>query len=511
MSVPVLRYPAYILIGSLLCGLVPTGELESAGGEEITVGSKKFTENVILGEIVTQLLRSSGVSAGHRRELGGTRVLWGAILAGDIDIYPEYTGTLLREIFQDEQLADEKELAAFLEGKGVVMSDPLGFNNTYAIGMLQSRAAQLGIETISDLKRYPDLEFGFTNEFMNRGDGWPGLRRHYRLPQENVRGMDHDLSYHGLASGSVDAIALYSTDAEISYYDIRSLADDWGFFPAYEAVILYRSDVGSRHPEVVEDVESLEGMIQAEEMIAMNARAKIDGVPEKRVAARFLEQELGVESEFQVVSFRQRLRQRTLEHMVLVLISLTAAILVSIPLGVLAVRNPRLAGIILGGVGIIQTIPSLALLVFMIPLLGIGGPPAVLALFLYSLLPIVRNTYTGIRDIPTHMHESAVALGLPPFARLRLIELPLASSAILAGIKTSAVINVGTATLGALIGAGGYGQPILTGIRLDDIGLILEGAVPAAVLALLVQGGFDLAERVIVPRGLRLGSEGSAP
>ncbi|MGD2113086.1 MAG: ABC transporter permease, partial [Gammaproteobacteria bacterium] len=152
----------------------------------------------------------------------------------------------------------------------------------------------------------------------------------------------------------------------------------------------------------------------------------------------------------------------------------------------------------------------LALFVFMIPLLGIGGPPAIVALFLYSLLPIIRNTYAGLRDIPPAIIESAEALGLPARARLRLVELPLATRAILAGIKTAAVINVGTATLGALIGAGGYGQPILTGIRLDDTALILQGAIPAAVLALLVQGLFELVERRLLPRGLRLGTESAS-
>lgn len=177
--------------------------------------------------------------------------------------------------------------------------------------------------------------------------------------------------------------------------------------------------------------------------------------------------------------------------------------MVAIPLGVLSARQPRLGQIILGAVGLLQTIPSLALLVFMIPLFGIGGLPAVAALFLYSLLPIVRNTYTGLRDIPPELIESARALGLPRGARLRLIELPLVSPAVLAGIKTAAIINVGTATLGALIGAGGYGQPILTGIRLDDMGLILPGAIPAALLALAVQGLFESVERRLVPRGLR--------
>ena len=197
----------------------------------------------------------------------------------------------------------------------------------------------------------------------------------------------------------------------------------------------------------------------------------------------------------------------TLEHLTLVAISLGAAVSLAIPLGILAFRSTRAAPTILGVVGIVQTIPSLALLVFMIPLLGIGTAPAIVALFLYSLLPIVRNTYQGLHDIPPQIRESAEALGLSRTSRLRLVELPMASRSILAGVKTSAVINIGTATLGALIGAGGYGQPILTGIRLDDTGLILQGAIPAALLALGVQGGFDLADRFLVPRGLRIKRE----
>ena len=239
-------------------------------------------------------------------------------------------------------------------------------------------------------------------------------------------------------------------------------------------------------------------------MIRLNARVKIERETEKAVAADFLRRRLGVDVETTEESWLQRLLRHTLEHLTLVGISLAAAIVIAVPLGIAAFCVPRFAQAILAVVGLIQTIPSLALFVFMIPLLGIGGPPAVVALFLYSLLPIVRNTYAGLADIAGDIRESAAALGLPLFARLHLVELPLAGRAILSGIKTSAVINVGTATLGALIGAGGYGQPILTGIRLNDTGLILEGAVPAAALALIVQGVFEIAERLIVPAGLRL-------
>jgi len=183
---------------------------------------------------------------------------------------------------------------------------------------------------------------------------------------------------------------------------------------------------------------------------------------------------------------------------------LLAAILVAVPLGVLAAKRPRLGQPVLAVAGVVQTVPTLALLVFMIPLFGIGTVPAIVALFLYGLLPIVRNTHAGITGIPASVRESAEALGLPPGAILRLVELPLASPLIFAGIQSAPVINVGTATLGALIGAGGLGQPIFTGIRLDDVGLILAGAVPASMLALAVQALFELGARLLVPRGLRV-------
>jgi osmoprotectant transport system permease protein len=478
---------------------------EDGAGRSLTVGSKKFTENVILGEIVTQLARSMGVSAEHRSELGGTRVLWNGLVGGDLDVYPEYTGTIRREILKQYELESDARIPEVLEEYGVRMSPPLGFNNTYAIGMKDSVARRLGIRSISDLRRFPELDFGFTNEFMDREDGWKGLREHYRLPQSSVRGLDHDLAYRGIASGSIDVVDLYSTDAEIEYYDLRALEDDLGYFPQYDAVLLYRAGLAREVPELVEGLERMAGRIPESRMIAMNASAKLDGVHEKEVASEFIRQTFGLETEYTREGFWGRLARHTVDHLVLVAISLSAAVALAIPLGILAVKVPRLEKVVMGVAGVIQTIPSLALLVFMIPLLGIGGPPAITALFLYSLLPIVRNTYTGIRDIPASITESASALGLPPSARLRLVELPMASSTILAGIKTSAVINIGTATLGALIGAGGYGQPILTGIRLDDITIILQGAVPAALLALLVQGLFDMAERFIVPQGLRLG------
>jgi osmoprotectant transport system permease protein len=470
----------------------------------VRIGSKVFTESVILGEMARGLIDEAGARALHRRELGGTQVLFHALESDELDVYPEYTGTIAGEILAGQKIHDEVALRAALAARGVGMSRTLGFNDTYAIGMREQVAARLGVASLSDLRRHPDLKFGFSNEFMDRADGWPGIRDRYGLPQRDVRGLDHDLAYRALAKGEIQATDLYSTDAEIRKYGLRVLRDDLGFFPSYECVWLYRADLKARSPAGFAALERLEGKITTVEMAEMNARAKLDRVPEDLVAADYLAKTFGIEAKVSSETFLGRLRRRLGEHLALVAISLTAAIVVSIPLGVIAARRPGLGSAILSTSGLIQTIPSLALLVFMIPWLGIGAKPAVVALFLYSLLPIVRNTATGLRDIPDSLRESAEALGLPVGARLLRIELPLASRAILAGIKTAAVINVGTATIGALIGAGGFGQPILTGIRRDDLAMILfEGAIPAALLALAVQWAFDLAERWLVPRGLR--------
>jgi len=472
-----------------------------AGAQPVRIGSKQFTESVILGEVARVSAREAGVDAVHKRELGGTSILWSALRHGDIDVYSEYTGTLTHELLKD--VAPDADIATLrqrLAPLGIGITDSLGFDNTYAIGMRDDRAAQLGIRRMSDLLAHPELRFGFSNEFMDRGDGWPGLSARYGLSGAKVSGLDHALSYRAVASGAVDVIDLYSTDAEIPYYHLRTLDDDRHYFPRYEAVYLYRLELERSAPAFIAALRKLAGRIDENAMRQMNARVKLQGAKESMVAAEFL----GVRTDGGDAGFWSRLLQRSMEHVKLVIVSLGLAVLLAIPLGVLAARLRRLGQVVLALTGILQTVPSLAMFVFMIPLFGIGTWPAVAALFFYSLLPIVRNTHAGLVGIAPEVRESAAALGLPPGVRLREVELPMATRSILAGIKTAAVINVGTATLAALIGAGGYGQPILTGIRLDDIGLILEGAVPAALLALVVQGVFELVERRLTPRGLRI-------
>jgi osmoprotectant transport system permease protein len=474
---------------------------------EVVIGSKSFTESVILGEALRLLVQNAGLPARHRRGLGGTRLVYDALVAGDIDAYVEYTGTLSHEIFAAAHPGDRAALERLLAADGVVLAGAIGFQNNYALGMLENEAARLRVTRISDLAGFPDLALRFSNEFMDRADGWPGLRAAYGLPQRDVRGVQHDLAYRAIESGDADVTDVYTTDAEIAYYGLRALEDDRGYFPHYEAVLLYRADLDTRIPGASAALVRLLNRVTAARMVELNAAVKIEGTSETLAASEFLKEHVGDVAPGRSAGRMDRILQRTREHLVLVAVSLLAGVIVAVPLGVVAARRPRVGQAVLGTVGIAQTIPALALLVFMVPLFGIGAGPALVALFVYALLPIVRNTHAGLTGIPASLREAAEALGLPAAARLVKIELPLALPTILAGIKTAAVINVGGATLGALVGAGGYGQPILTGIRLDNTALILEGAIPAAALAIVVQVLFELLEHAVVPRGLRLPSD----
>jgi osmoprotectant transport system permease protein len=467
----------------------------------IVVGSKKFTESYVLGEIAKTVLKRAGFQVEERPGMGGTIILWQALRSGQIDLYPEYTGTIGEEILKAKQPLEEKEMRRALEKFGVGMSKDLGFNNTYALVMRRTEAEKLGIRAISDLGRHAALKVGLTHEFLDRRDGWRPLAATYGLTMPNVGGIDHAIGYAALANGSIDVKDAYSTDAKIAENDLVVLRDDLHFFPEYKAVFLYRL---SLDPRAVEALNHF-GEIDEAKMTALNAAAEQTKNYAHAASLYFNAAPDGIAPRSQLLHNLARWIGR---HLELAGISLLLSILIGLPLGIAASRGGALGHGILALVGMIQTIPSLALLALLVPVpfLGISAMTAIVALFLYGLLPIVRNTATGLQDIPPALRDSAIALGLEPFARLRKIYLPLASRTILAGIKTSAVINIGTATLAALIGAGGLGEPILSGLNLNDNATILEGAIPAALLALLVQGLFDLLDRVLIPRGLRLGS-----
>jgi osmoprotectant transport system permease protein len=468
----------------------------------VIIGSKKFTESYVLGEIAKRGLRGVGVEAEHKQGMGGTIILWEALESGAITAYPEYTGTIQEEILKAKGPMDGAAMRAALAAHGVGMTGELGFNNTYALVTRAALAGKLGLQSISDIKTHPELKFGLTHEFLDRQDGWKALSEKYGLHPADVRGIDHGLGYAALKGGDIDLKDAYSTDAKIGEYQLFTLRDDLNYFPQYKAVFLYRLEAD---PKVIVALEKFAGTIDEAKMIRLNGEAE-RLKDYSRAAALYFSGEKNPVPPRPVETTARKITRLTLRHLELVGLSLLLAILAGIPLGILAARPGPLGHLILGTVSVIQTVPSLALLALLVPIpfLGISTATAVVALFLYSLLPIIRNTATGLQEIPPGLRESAAALGLEPRARLRKIFLPMASRTILAGIKTSAVINVGTATLAALIGAGGLGEPILSGLNLNDVPTLLQGAVPAALLAVVVQVLFEGLDRVIIPRGLRL-------
>jgi osmoprotectant transport system permease protein len=471
--------------------------------EHVVVGSKAFPESWILAEAMAKLASAAGAEVEHRENLGGTEIVAQAVRSGAIDAYPDYTGTL-REVVLHAPSATVGEIRLRLADEGLGVTDSLGFDDSYALAL--SPRAPDAIRSVSDAAKHPELRAAFSHEFLGRQDGWPGLQRRYGLAFRDVRGVEHHLAFEALAGDSADVTDVYTTDPQIEVLRLRVLADDLSFFPRYEAVIVYRLDVAARAPKAWEAILRLVGRVDRAGMARANTELAVAHRSLDAAASSLLRDALNeapTEPAGGPPLGATVLRALT-RHVALVAASLAVSAALGIPLGVLAARRRTLAIVVLGGASLLQTIPSLALLALLIPILGIGTLPAAVTLILYGLLPIVQGTCTGITAIPAPLAESAEAFGLTPVAKLLRLELPLASPTIVAGVRTSAVIAVGTATIAALVGAGGLGELILQGITLRSGPLILAGAVPAAVLALAIQGAFAAVERVVVPRGMRI-------
>lgn len=501
------------------------------GAAPVVVGSKPFAESLVLSELFAQLLEARGIPVDRRQGLGSTEIVFQALLADEVDVYPEYTGTGLLVLLGDSITGGRDTVfprvsRAFRERWGLRWLPPLGFENSYAITVRPGTADSLDLRTLSDLAaRGPTLTAGLSPDFIGREDGLIGLEETYGLGFADVRPLLQAVKYQALAEGAVDVIDAYTTDGALDRFGLLTLEDDRDFFPPYEAAPLVGARLARTRPEAVAALTELAGQISVDRMRRANRAAEVDGRPVSEVAADLLadlglaEAGSGAAAEpapSARLSFPAYLWSRraetlglTLDHLLLVGLSLVAAVLVAVPLGLGLSGIPGRAEGVIRGVGLLQTIPSIALLAFMIPALGIGTRPAVAALFLYSLFPIVRNTYTGVREADAAAVRAGRALGMTEWQILLRIRLPLAAPVIMAGIRTAAVINVGTATLAAFIGAGGLGDPIVSGLALSDTRLILSGAVPAAVLALVVDGGLALVERAVAPRGLREATPGA--
>ena len=470
--------------------------------QSIRVGAKHFNEGYLLGEILAQLFEENGYQVQRKYNLGGTLICFQALINNEIDIYPEYSGTISQQILKLNKKLDFNELQKEIEHRyNLIISEPYGFNNTYALAVRENLAEKLDLNQISDLVHHPRLKFAFSYEFLKRNDGWENLKSTYNLPQVPV-GIEHGLAYQAIDEGTVDVIDVYSTDGEIPRYNLRILTDDLNFFPDYFAVSLFRPELDLQTQEIINE---LKGKINAKKMQMMNARVVFDNDSYPEVARAFLVENKLIKTgkSASVPGFWTEILMKTVVHLQLTFVALLAAMILAIPMGIFIYKHSLTAKPILYLTGLLQTIPSIALLAFMIPLFGIGMVPAVVALFLYALLPILRNTAVSLFSIDPLLKKVAAGIGLTPWQRLRYVEIPLAIPTIFAGIKTAAVINIGTATLAAFIGAGGLGEFIVTGLALNDTSLIMKGAIPAALLAILVEFLFEMIERVFVPKHLQ--------
>jgi osmoprotectant transport system permease protein len=490
----------------------------------IAVGSKNFMESRLLGELFAQLIEAkTNLTVQRRLGLAGTQVCFEALQSGGIDLYPEYTGTGLVTILGEPPMGDRVKVlnrvrAEFLRRWNIWWLAPLGFENSYALALPRDQALALNVRTISDLVPIaPTLVAGFGYEFIERADGLPGLRQTYGLEFKAIVGMQETLKYQATANGDVDLLDVYTTDGRLSVYDFLVLKDDRHFFPPYDAAALIRGETLERYPELASVLSLFTHALTPEHMRIYNLRVQEHGLPVSRVATEIL-QDLHLidsqpllrktepresESLFAYMwNIRATLASRTMEHLGLAGLGLLLGIALAVPVGLMLERWRKGAETMIRIIGMSQTIPSIALLAFMIPLFGVGTVPAIMALWIYSLFPILRNTFTGLRDAAPSVVETGRALGMTEWQILKSVRLPLAAPTIMAGIRTSAIWTLGTATLAAFIGAGGLGVPIVAGLQLADVNLILSGALPASVLALAVDALLAWVEHVVNPPGL---------
>jgi len=512
------------------------------GQGAIKIGSKKFAESAILAELMAQIIEArTDLQVERKLNLQGTMLCWQALRSGEIDLYADYTGTGWATILGRSDAAADP-LRTFFEVQRVCRDEydvdwlqPFGLNNTYALAMRADRAEELGVRSITDLRAHQqDLRAGFGSEFGERADGYRGLSLRYDLQLADVRVLEHALGYEAIAAGQIDLMDVYSTDGKLLRFDLRVLEDDRRFFPPYHAAPVARGAVVRAHPEVADALAELAFRVTDQDAQALNYMVEAEGFQASAAARAFLELSGlvdGLRESVEAERARESLQRsrrapansrvaaaarpgffatlnrcwsklgvRVLEHLLLVVIAVGLAAAVAIPTGVRMASRPRLRAALLAFAGVVQTIPSLALLVFLIPLLGLSMWAATAALFLYALLPILRNTCTGILGVRADLVDAARGMGMRESEILWRVQLPLALATILAGVRTATVISIGFAVLAAFIGAGGLGGFIVDGLALNDMPLLLIGALPAALLAIAADQLLHQLEVALAPR-----------
>lgn len=481
----------------------------AAQPQTVRIGAKNFTEQELLGELVAQLIeRHTDLKVQRRFGLGGSDICHAALVGGELDLYVEYTGTALLNILKYQVIHNGDEAfstvaKAYRDRYDLEWLPPIGFNNTYTITVRSATADELDLTTISDLRpRGGQLSGGFTSEFMERPDGYPGLHKLYGFKLNSTVDLEPGLMYQAVAQEQVDVICAFATDGRLTAYDLRVLDDDQHFFPPYDAAPIVRGELLRNHPEIRDALVALAGTICDDDMRQMNHAVDVLKQEPADVVRRWLNQREGQTSDHSRVASGDELApkpssfwalalerkaeigQKTLEHLILTVLGMLIAIALGVPIGVIIHRNVPARGPVLGAIEVVQTIPSLAMLAFLFAVYGLLGTiPAVTALVFYALLPIVLNTFTGLCQVPPQVIQAADGVGMSSGQRLWMVELPLAVPVTIAGIRAATVLTVGIATLCTYIGAGGLGDFIARGLARNDPRLTLLGAVPAAIMA----------------------------
>ncbi|WP_231860367.1 glycine betaine ABC transporter substrate-binding protein [Bacillus sp. OxB-1] len=278
-----------VLITSILSGCILIEK------DSLTLGSRNNTESIILSHVMGQIIEDkTDIKVIYKENLGGSNVVWNAMINGHIDVIPDYTGTIVVNYYHADPGTAEETLETtkrLVDGDGIIAFNTFGFNNTYTLALDEAKAEELDVHTFSDFAAYSeDFTLGAVFEFIDRPDGLPGFQEEYGLKFKDVKGMDHGIMYRSIGAKEVDVINSYTTDGQLQDYDLRVLEDDKSYFPPYHALPLVRKETLKDYPEIEDVLRQLEGMIDEEAMQKMNAKVDNEGMMVERVAQEFLEE-----------------------------------------------------------------------------------------------------------------------------------------------------------------------------------------------------------------------------
>jgi osmoprotectant transport system substrate-binding protein len=470
-----------------------------ARAEPLRVGAKNFTEQWILGELYAQALERAGFAVERRFNLAGSAIAHGALVAGEIDLYPEYTGTALAVVLKEPSRGEAPDAvlarvrAFYAQHVDATWLRPSRIDNGNVLLMRPGS----GITTLSELARVASrLTIGLGTEFVDRDDGLPGLERVYGMKFGHIATFSAlPLRYDALLAGQVDVINGFATDWQIADGSLVALVDDRGLFPPYQLAPVVRNAVLRAHPEIASILDAVSARLDTKKMQQLNGLVERDRYEPAEVARAVLDGVDLTRERPRRIGILPRLLGATLEHAALVAAALAAGFAVALPLALLAAQRPRLCTLLLGGSALLYAVPSLALFALLLPLTGLGWQSAVIGLTLYAAMVLLRGILGGLATLPPLLMQVATGLGMTPRQRFLRVTVPLLVPAFIATLRAALVATIGLATIAAAIDAGGLGQLLLTGLAQRWPAKIALAAGMAMLLALVADRALLLLER----------------